>query len=150
MKTAEQNASSLALYIGKSGLLRCEYLSVEVTVADAKRSYGRTLGSSGGVDIDVYHSLWATNEKESVFGNIFGYPRLAYAFPFWWSYWFRWAIADRAFEKKGDPAIIVRHPEGSIDLGEGVTMPAQEYALAVVLEATLEWIVRDIVGNPSA
>ena len=43
MKTAEQNASSLALYIGQSGVLRCEYLSVEVNVADAKRSYGRTL-----------------------------------------------------------------------------------------------------------
>ena len=43
MKTAEQNASSLALFIGKSGALRCEYLSVDVTVADAKRSYGRTL-----------------------------------------------------------------------------------------------------------
>jgi hypothetical protein len=43
MKTAEQNASSLALFIGKTGALRCEYLSVDVTVADAKRSYGRTL-----------------------------------------------------------------------------------------------------------
>ena len=43
MKAAEQNASSLALFIGKSGALRCEYLSVDVTVADAKRSYGRTL-----------------------------------------------------------------------------------------------------------
>ena len=40
---AEQNASSLALYIGKSGVLPCEYLSVDLTVADAKRSYGRTL-----------------------------------------------------------------------------------------------------------
>jgi hypothetical protein len=43
MRTADQNASSLALYIGKTGLLRCEYLSIEVTIADAKRSYGRTL-----------------------------------------------------------------------------------------------------------
>ena len=43
MKAAEQNASSLALYLGKTGVLRCEYLSVEVTIADAKRSYGRTL-----------------------------------------------------------------------------------------------------------
>ena len=44
MRAAEQNAiSSIALYIGKSGLLRCEYLSVEIVVADAKRSYGRTL-----------------------------------------------------------------------------------------------------------
>jgi len=43
LKTAEKNASSLALYIGKAAVLRCEYLSVDVTIADAKRSYGRTL-----------------------------------------------------------------------------------------------------------
>jgi hypothetical protein len=43
MRTSEQNASSLALYIGKIGVLRCEYLSVDVTIVDAKRSYGRTL-----------------------------------------------------------------------------------------------------------
>ncbi len=43
MKAAEQNASSLALYLGKTGVLRCEYLSVEVMITDAKRSYGRTL-----------------------------------------------------------------------------------------------------------
>ncbi len=43
MKTSEQNASSLALYIGKTGVLRCEYLSVDVMIVDAKRSYGRTL-----------------------------------------------------------------------------------------------------------
>ena len=43
LKNAEQNASSLALYIGKTGMLRCEYLSVQVEILDAKRSYGRTL-----------------------------------------------------------------------------------------------------------
>jgi hypothetical protein len=43
MKTSDQNASSLALYIGKTGVLRCEYLSVDVAIVDAKRSYGRTL-----------------------------------------------------------------------------------------------------------
>lgn len=43
MKTAEQNASALALFIGKFGVLRCEYLQVDVSIADAKRSYGRTL-----------------------------------------------------------------------------------------------------------
>ena len=43
VKTMEQNASSLALYLGKRGVLRCEYLSVDVTIVDAKRSYGRTL-----------------------------------------------------------------------------------------------------------
>ena len=43
MKTAEQNASSHALYIGKTGVLRCEYLSIDVTIVEAKRSYGPTL-----------------------------------------------------------------------------------------------------------
>jgi hypothetical protein len=43
IKATEQNASWLALYLGKTGVLRCEYLSVDVTIADAKRSYGRTL-----------------------------------------------------------------------------------------------------------
>jgi len=43
MNSTEQNASALALYLGKSGVLRCEYLSVNVAIVDAKRSYGRTL-----------------------------------------------------------------------------------------------------------
>jgi hypothetical protein len=43
IKATEQNATWLALYLGKTGVLRCEYLSVDVTIADAKRSYGRTL-----------------------------------------------------------------------------------------------------------
>jgi hypothetical protein len=83
--------------------------------------------TTGG--IITQNSLWVTNEIESVFGNMFGYPRLGYAYPYWWSYWFRWAIADRAFEKKGDPPVVVRHPEGEIDLGNGETIPNQDYAL---------------------
>jgi hypothetical protein len=43
MKTSDQHTSSLALYIGKPVFLRCEYLLVDVTIVDAKRSYGRTL-----------------------------------------------------------------------------------------------------------
>jgi len=43
MRSAEQNASALSLYIGKTGVLRCEYLSIDVAIIDAKRSYGRTL-----------------------------------------------------------------------------------------------------------
>lgn len=88
-------------------------------------------GSEGAVEIDLYHALWATNEQDSVFGNIFGYPRLGYAYPYWWSYWFRWAIADRAFERKGDPATVVRHPEGQIDLGNGNVVSNAEYALLI-------------------
>jgi SPP1 gp7 family putative phage head morphogenesis protein len=80
--------------------------------------------------IDVFHSLWSTNEREQNFGSLFGYPRLGYAYRYWWSYWFRWAIADRAFEKKADPSIVVRHPEGEfVDEETGASMPFREYAL---------------------
>lgn len=88
-------------------------------------------GSEGEVEIDLYHSLWVTNEKDSVFGNIYGYPRLGYVYPYWWSYWYRWAIADRAFERKGDPQTLIRHPEGNIDLGNGETISNAEYALTM-------------------
>jgi hypothetical protein len=84
----------------------------------------------GSFDIDLYHALWATNEKETVGGNIYGYPRLGYVYPYWWSYWFRWAISDRAFEKKADPSILVRHPDGEfVDERTGSTMSFREYAL---------------------
>ena len=68
MKTADQNASSLALYIGKTGALRCEYLSVDVMVADAKRSYGRTLllvrpiSGTGEQWVEESRISWITEE----------------------------------------------------------------------------------------
>lgn len=89
--------------------------------------------SAGGADkfdIDLPHSLWVTNERDQNFGSIFGYPRLGYAYRYWWSYWFRWAITDRAFEKKADPSILIYHPEGQFtDPTTGVTMLYADYAL---------------------
>lgn len=79
--------------------------------------------------IDLYHSLWATHDQEQNMGSIFGYPRLGYAFRHWWSYWLRWAIADQAFEKKADPSIIVRHPDGQFELEDGSFMEYRNYAL---------------------
>lgn len=79
----------------------------------------------------VEQSLWVTNEKESVFGSLFGYPRIGYAYPFWWSYWFRWAIADRAFEKRADPSTLVRHPEGSYTGANGDVIDYRELALMI-------------------
>ena len=89
-------------------------------------------GGAKGFKIDVYHSLWITNERDQNFGSLFGYPRLGYSYRFWWSYWFRWAIADRAFERKADPSIIIRHPDGDIeDPITGEPISAGEYALSM-------------------
>jgi hypothetical protein len=51
---------------------------------------------------------------------------------YWWSYWFRWSITDRAFEKKADPSIIIKHPEGQfIDPTSGVPTLYSDYALTI-------------------
>lgn len=106
------------------------------TAAPAGVGATGTGGGSGGSNqeqeykIDLAHSLWVTNERDQVFGSIFGYPRLGYAYRYWWSYWFRWAIADRAFERKADPSVIVRYPEGAfIDETTGSELSYQDYAL---------------------
>jgi hypothetical protein len=62
-------------------------------------------------DIALDWALWATNEKDSVFGNYYGYPRIGYAYRFWWAYWYRFGVSDRAFEKWGDPPVLVYHPD---------------------------------------
>jgi hypothetical protein len=90
--------------------------------------------NSGGVaDIPLDWSLWATNEKDSVFGSLWGYPRIGYAYRYWWSYWYRYGLADRAFEKWADPPIVVRHPtEVGLDTasGENVDYGAEALGLA--------------------
>lgn len=73
-----------------------------------------------GRDIDLQHSLWITNEKESANESIWGYPRVGYAYRYWWSYWFRWALYDRFFERKADPPYVVYYPTGQgADYTEG-------------------------------
>lgn len=87
-----------------------KYSGVSRGLADIATEFvmeGDTLGQY----IDVSHALWFTNERDSEFGRIYGFPRTAYAFKYWWSYWYNWALADRAFEKKADAPIVVYHPE---------------------------------------
>lgn len=55
-------------------------------------------------------ALWTVNEAEQNFGNIFGSPRTKRAYPYWWSYWFRWRLADRSYENLADPAKLVYYP----------------------------------------
>lgn len=80
--------------------------------------------------IDVYHSLWATNAKDQVYGSIYGYPLIQYAFRFWWSYWFLWANLDRAFERMAVPPLLAYHPEGDYtDTETGESRPYWEIAI---------------------
>jgi hypothetical protein len=91
-----------------------------------------TSGITTAYKIDLYHSLWVTHEREQNFGSIYGYPRLGYAYRYWWSYWFRWAIADRAFERKADPSVLVYHPDGEfVDETTGATTSYSDYALTM-------------------
>jgi hypothetical protein len=85
-------------------------------------------------EIDVFHSLWGVNEQESVNGSPFGYPRLGYAYQYWWSYWMRWALADRHFEKDADPPIEVKYPSEPqyyVDEASGEQISYQALALSI-------------------
>src|SRR4051812_7410227 len=87
-------------------------------------------GEKQAFKIDLAHALWVTNERDANFGSMFGYPRMGYAYRYWWSYWFRWAIADRAFEKRGDPSVLIYHPDGEfIDEATGERLNYAEYAI---------------------
>lgn len=83
---------------------------------DNAPAYGSVLsqsffGTNGRpADIPVDWALWATNEKDSEFGSLYGYPRIGYAYRYWWSYWYKFGLSDRAFEKWGDPPFVVFHP----------------------------------------
>ena len=93
---------------------------------------GSTASNEGELDIDIYHSLWITNERDSVFGNIFGYPRIGPAYNYWWSYWHHHALYDRHFEKDADPPTVVRHPEGNYaDPNTGDTVAYRDLALDI-------------------
>lgn len=56
------------------------------------------------------YAMWLTNEADLNFGSVYGSARTKRAYPYWWSYWFRWRLADRAFETHADPAKLVYYP----------------------------------------
>jgi len=81
-------------------------------------------------EIDIFHSLWITNERHVNFNSIYGYPAVGRAYPYWWSYWFRWAMSDRAFERHAVPPMLAYHPEGGTwDEDEGRNIPNWQIAL---------------------
>ncbi len=102
----------------------------DVPLAFPSQSHDR----DDGVDVPLDLSLWITNEKDTVFGSPWGYPRIGYAFRYWWSYWYRWALADRHFEKDADPSLIVKYPdlpENELVDEAGNTIDYRELALGI-------------------
>jgi hypothetical protein len=94
-------------------------------------------GSSKNPEIPLDWAMWATNEKDSVFGSLWGFPRTAYAYRFWTDYWYKFALAARAFEKWADPPVVCYHPtEIAIDEdGETRNMSQEGLALAEQLRS---------------
>lgn len=91
---------------------------------DEAKTKGFSLATAVGsgqrkANIDVFHSLWATCDKDSVFGDLFGYPRIGHAYRYWWSFWYRWTHADRYFERMAVPPLMVYHPGGTYEDEEG-------------------------------
>lgn len=95
----------------------------------------RTRGTNDDTpDVPASHSLWVTNERDSSFGDWFGYPRTGYAFRYWWSYWFQYLLKDRHFEQDADPPLRVDVPNELVvnpDDPNGPPITAQELGMRI-------------------
>lgn len=91
---------------------------------------GNVSDSTKVADIPLDWALWATNEKDSVFGSYWGYPRIGYSVRYWWLYWYEYALSARAFERWADPPFVVYHPaEDAVDADTGETIDFGDAAL---------------------
>ena len=114
-----------------------EFTGMLYDVPPAQRGAGqgfksRNKGSSQAQrEIDIYHSLWATHQKDEEHGSIYGYPLTGYAREYWWDYNFYRGLRRRAFERMAIPPVTVYHPEGStvIDETTGDKRPNWEIAI---------------------
>lgn len=120
----------------ESGPGEGDFDGIDLEIKPAQRGQGRGIksknkkGNQNVQEIDVFHSVWATNDRDAVFGNIYGRPRIRHAYRYWWSYWWRWAQYDRAFERMAIPPIVAYHPEGNwVDPESNEKIPYQTIAL---------------------
>ena len=95
--------------------------------------FGNSKKSDSGLpDIPLEKALWSVNERDSVFGSLWGFPRIARAYRHWWSSLLVHALADRMFETKADPPAVVYYPsdEDGED-SEGNTVDFRTVALEI-------------------
>ena len=109
--------------------------------------YGPTV--QAGYPIPRESALWIVNESQENFGSIFGAPRTRRAYRFWWSFWARWAWADRSFEKKADPTILVRYPT-DVSQGFDVNDPNKESPTLKTLENRAIQVGKNIRSGSTA
>jgi hypothetical protein len=98
---------------------------------DATRGAKKKKTGQGQMQIDVYHAMWATNQKDAEHGSIYGYPLTGYARDYWWTYKFLFGLSNRGYERLAIPPVLAYHPEGStiVDGATGETRPNWEIAL---------------------
>jgi hypothetical protein len=85
-------------------------------------------------DVPASHALWVTNERDLSWSDWYGYPRVGYAFRYWWSYWFQYLLKDRHFEADADPPLLVGVPNEMVvdpDSPTGPPITAQELGMKI-------------------
>lgn len=92
---------------------------------------GRQKGNQAQREIDIYHSYWATNQKDDEHGSVYGYPRIGFARDYWWMYRFLFMMSGRAYERLAIPPVLAYHPEGQtvVDSETGESRENWELAL---------------------
>lgn len=85
------------------------------------------VGDVYSLDVETHHHYVSNGIITQ--NSLWGYPRIAYAYRFWWSFWFDWGLADRHFEKDADPPAIVYFPSDEPDTADGRS--ASEVALSI-------------------
>ena len=94
----------------------------------AASAYGYMVIAGSVIDDD--YAMWVTNEEEMNFGSCYGSPRTKRSYRYWWSYWYRWALADRAFENHVDPPKIVYYPTDFDEFIDSEDNPTNQITLA--------------------
>lgn len=104
------------------------YTAPTQTAAASAKSKKRK--ASAVTEYDVYHSLWATHQKDEEHGSLYGYPLTGYAREYWWDYRYYRGLRRRAYERFAIPPVLAFHPEGSTVVDDiGTTRPNWEIAI---------------------
>lgn len=107
---------------------------------------GAKEGTEDKPNIDVYHALWATNDKDNFFGSLWGYPRIAHAYYYWWSDRLNWLLSDRYTELRSIPPLVGYYPEeGILEDDSGVRYTNME----IIMQAMAQIRAGGYVALPS-